>query len=377
MPARSDRPGLQRRGGALYWVAPKKARQLGFEPRTVRLHFAEDDPALADRCVDLQQQVAAWLAGQIEERRSIPFLGTIASLIRVYQTDPESPFHSLEESTQESYRGGQRLIERTVGARMLYALDGRDFRRWHKGWAAEGAHITRAYNAVTQLRVLLSFGIICGFRDCKRLKDILSEMRFENPSPREEFITLDQAVAFIAKAHEMGEPALALAQALQFEAMLRQSDVIGQWSAAGRWKGLLWNHIRDGVLDMKTSKTGARAVVDLREYPLAKAELDRVPSERRIGPVILDPRTGEPFKKRSFSRRWREVARAAGIPDHVWNRDSRAGGVTEGGDAGASIDDLQQHASHANRQTTARYNRKTLEKTTRVARLRVQRREGR
>jgi hypothetical protein len=61
----------------------------------------------------------------------------------------------------------------------------------------------------------------------------------------------------------------------------------------------------------------------------------------------------------------------AGIPAEVWNRDSRAGGVTEGSDSGADIEHLRHHANHSNIQTTGRYNRNTLTKTRNVAQLRV------
>ena len=70
------------------------------------------------------------------------------------------------------------------------------------------------------------------------------------------------------------------------------------------------------------------------------------------------------------------MARAAGISDDVMNRDSRAGGVTEGSDAGADLEHLRHHASHKSTATTARYSRKTLTKTRAVARLRVAHREA-
>jgi hypothetical protein len=57
------------------------------------------------------------------------------------------------------------------------------------------------------------------------------------------------------------------------------------------------------------------------------------------------------------------------------NRDSRAGGVTEGSDAGADLEHLRQYASHSSVTTTARYSRKTLTKTRAVARLLVAHRQ--
>ena len=96
-----------------------------------------------------------------------------------------------------------------------------------------------------------------------------------------------------------------------------------------------------------------------------------VPPEKRIGPMIKSEATGLPYRRRHFADIWRECADAAGVSRSVWNRDSRAGGVTEGSDAGADLEHLRHHANHKNAQTTQRYNRTTLEKTRQVARLRV------
>ena len=146
-----------------------------------------------------------------------------------------------------------------------------------------------------------------------------------------------------------------------------------------RWaNGLLWQDIKEYVLQKGTTKTktGAEAASDFNEYPLALAELQRVPSDERLGPVIKDSRTGLPFKTGMYAKRWRFVARAAGIPENVRNRDGRASGVTEGSDAGADLEYLRHHASHSSVSTTARYIRKTSTKTRAVARLRVAYREG-
>jgi hypothetical protein len=235
---------------------------------------------------------------------------------------------------------------------------------------------------MTMLRILFGYGQIIGLPNCDKLKAVLAEMRFKGTPPRKTVITYEQVVAFIAKAHERGQSELALAQALQFEGTLRQIDVIGEWvpdperRSGTRWaNGLLWQHFRDYVLLKNTTKTGQESSIDFNLYPLALAELKRVPSDQRVGPVIKDGRTGQPYKERRFQKDWRAVARAVGIPDDVLNRDSRAGGVTEGSDAGADLEHLRHHASHSSAVTTARYSRKTLVKTRAVARLRVAHRQ--
>ena len=393
MPRKGDFPGLQcsRRKDAtvaLHWVASRVAIAAGYPVKTVRLHgYSEGSDELSDRCQDLQAQMSAWLADQSRADKPIVFNGTIGGLIRLYETLPESPYHDKAPGTKRVYADDMRLIGCILGERRLTRITGLDFLRWYKELRKPktpngSERIRRAHGVMVMLRILLSYGAILGLPETRRLRDILSELSFADAAPRQQQITFEQASVFIDKAHELGYPEIALAQALQFEGTLRQWDVIGEWvmdDAAPRrqrWaKGLLWSEISEGsILTKKTGKTTAEVIIDLNEYPLIVAELDRLPTMPRIGPVIIDSKTGEPFKRRAFAGRWREIARAAGIPDDVWNRDSRAGGVTEGGDAGADIEDLRQHAGHADTRTTQRYNRRTLAKTKRVARLRVEHR---
>jgi len=55
---------------------------------------------------------------------------------------------------------------------------------------------------------------------------------------------------------------------------------------------------------------------------------------------------------RSYGNWFRDIARAAGIPDAVWNMDARAGGATE---AGAALEAIQGALTHTNKVTTLRY----------------------
>jgi hypothetical protein len=219
-------------------------------------------------------------------------------------------------------------------------------------------------------------------------------MEFRQSKPRTVILTYTQAVAIIARAHAVGRGSIALAQALQFETALRQRDVIGEWepgeenSSSGiklnspngrrnrRWaNGLTWSDIgSDGVLRKLTTKTGTVVEFIVRLCPLLDEEVARVPIERRIGPMIVNEKTGLPYTANTFRTVWREIADAAGVPSHVWNMDSRAGSITEATDAGADLEKARHHAGHRNASMTARYSRKTLEKTTEVARLRMQHR---
>jgi len=48
------------------------------------------------------------------------------------------------------------------------------------------------------------------------------------------------------------------------------------------------------------------------------------------------------------------VARAAGIPDNIKNMHARAGGISEGDNAGADLDSIGHQAAQSQRSTTAR-----------------------
>jgi len=138
-----------------------------------------------------------------------------------------------------------------------------------------------------------------------------------------------------------------------------------------RWTGgLTWSHIdSDGILSKVTTKTGQIAEHDTKAYPYLSSILDLILQSKRIGPMVIDESMGLPYRdRRRFARIWRSIVSECGVPTNVWNRDSRAGGVTEGSDAGANIEHLRHHA---NIDTTARYNRNTIEKTRTVAELRV------
>ena len=244
------------------------------------------------------------------------------------------------------------------------------------------------------LRRLLRWGAVLELPECKRLIGILDEMEFKQSKPRTVILTYDHAVAIIARANETGRPSIALAQALQFETALRQRDVIGEWEpgeekpSSGimltspngrrnrRWaNGLTWSHIgSDGVLRKTTTKTAAAIEVPVSLCPLVEQEIAQTPIERRVGPMIVNERTGLPYTQNTFRTVWREIAEAAGIPKSVWNMDSRAGSITEATDAGADLEKARHHAGHRNASMTARYSRKTLEKTAEVARLRMEHR---
>jgi integrase len=170
---------------------------------------------------------------------------------------------------------------------------------------------------------------------------------------------------------------------------MRQWDVIGKWvplsykapssiiDRGRKWIGPAWSQIDANMIlryvPAKTQFTSAAQVtLDLRMCPMVIAELARVPEEARKGPLIVNPRTGFPYRQSAYLKLWKRVTKTADIREGLWSRDLRAGAATEGGKAGAVVDDMAKQLGHTSKRTTAEvYDRERLEAHRRVARARV------
>lgn len=392
---KANRDGTCREG----WEARHDLVKRGYQPSWVRLYYPDTPDGrrqLEARCKDLQGQMLAWAAneGRLPEHG---YDGTIKGLARSFLSDQEgSPYFGLKWNSQAHLDKNLKIVVATVGDRQTGKLLGPDFKRWHKNWGApdEKGRVRRwrAKHCMDAVRWIIAYGVTCGHADCLRADMILSKLRFPTPPARTSKLLLEHVQAIRAVAHEKGVGSIALATVLQFELTLRQKDVIGEWEPAPlaeggilykgrRWaNGLLWSDIgSDMVLRKKPTKTLRHGVVvefDLSLYPLIIEEIAKVSLERRVGPMIVSERTGEPYKHRTFTQTWRKIADAAGVPANVWNMDARAGGISESEDAGADEADRMKHAGHTRPETHRKYARGSLEETRRVARARQALRSG-
>ena len=390
---KSDAPGLKvkkNKDGTFrfYWEARSDAVKLGYRPSSIRLHY-DDEIQRAARCRILQNEMLAWLSAgnQFPARR---YDSTIGSLADLFASDEDSPYRACKWNTQRLYDQGITIIKASVGDRVVRELVGSDFQRWNRNWAkpaAEGKapRLHRAKHTMDLVRRVIAYGVTCGYADCIRADTILSKMRFAAPAARKAKMLAEHVTAIRAKAHELGLPSVALATAIQFDLAMRQKDVIGEWlpteeGGGGitfrgrRWAhGLIWSDIgSDLILRKVHTKTGVAVEYDLNFAPNVLAEMEL--AGRGIGPVIVSETTKAPYRHTKYSETFRKVATAAGIPPEVWSMDARAGAISEAYDAGASGTDVQKLAGHTTPQTSARYNRGSVEQTRRPMQARVAKR---
>lgn len=351
---------------------------------------------------------------------------TLKQLINSYRTDPESNFPKLQHQVRMKHHGElARLIEKH-GSIQLRDIRFRTLTAWYRDWLADGK-IATARSHVNRLRKLFRFGrSMLEDDECDRLFEALGKLQLEISPPRRVHMTADHARAICKTAREhFGWYSIALAQALQFELLLSQKDVIGEWVPltepgesdvvwierkkrkrlakrganvdhgrdlpariipTRKWlRGLRWSDIDENLILRHSAGSSGRVIeVDLRTAPMVLEELKilvaqsrdsggpmtlddilevvesmaagRLPSSRtapvtapvtledlidsslpRSGPIIICEITGTPWSTAEFRRKWRLIAKEAGVPDNVTNRDSFPAGTIRGGPDRAKI----------------------------------------
>jgi hypothetical protein len=401
-PKVDEAPGLvwreRKDGWSAYWQCRTDKATAGFKPRVVPL-FRGIEPSNMDcahiqsQCQMMQAQMLAW---GVDLKQPDEFDGTIHHLAHLYQTDKDSSFKKNRFRTRKNYAILLKRIVRDHGADRVENLKGRDMLRWHENWAIDGK-IPMAHSLMRMIRALFGFGMtLLECPHCTRMCAILSKQRYEMGKSRTDRLTAEMATLIRAEAHAKGFPAIALAQAFQFECMFRQKDILGEMVPVtepgvsdivvdgDKWLwGIRWSEI-DGSLKLKhvTSKRKKEIEIDLRLADMVLTELKLIYGfdlakghDRSMlpasGPVIIEARTGLPYRDDQFRAQWRKLARAVGIPDHIRNQDSRAGAISEATDAGAMLEDVRHAATHSDISQTQKYSRGATEKAAGVLKLRV------
>ena len=317
---------------------------------------------------------------------------TLEQLIDSYRIDPDSDFLKLKYQVRTKHDGELTRVSKKHGRTQLQDIQLRTLTAWYSDALADGK-VAKARSLVCRLRELFRFGFLfLEDTDCHRLFVALRKLQVDMSPPRRVEMTADHARAICKTAREhFGWHSIALAQALQFELLLGQKDVIGEWVPIGeagesdvvrqgrKWlRGLRWSDIdKNLILRHRVGSSGRKIEVDLRTAPMVLEELkillayprdertmeemfvdirkmieslaaDALPHGNVLapepltldqltnslpdsGPLIICDTNGVPWSTPEFRRKWRLVAKKAGVPANVTNRDSLPTGMIHGG----------------------------------------------
>jgi hypothetical protein len=275
---------------------------------------------------------------------------TLKQLIDSYRSDLDSPFQKLRYQVRiKQGRTFDRISEK-YGHHQVRGIKAPTLLYWYKV-SGSGGRTAAANEMIARLRALFKFGFtLLEDPECRRLAEILRESRFSTQGPRFVQLTAEhvQAIRRTAREH-FGWYSIALVQAFQFELRLGQKDVIGEWVPVGepgssdveihgrKWlRGLRWSDIdKNLILRHTTGSSGRPIEVDLKKAPMVLAEFNALGLDilalPTSGPIIINDVTGLPWSTTEFRRKWRLVAKKAGVPDVVKNRDSVPTGTIVGG----------------------------------------------
>ena len=213
----------------------------------------------------------------------------IHELIEAYKTDHLSTFHKLRYCSKQDHNNILKRIVALYGDVDLRNINARTILSWYADWSKDGK-IAMGQSFIKRFRTVLGFGLtLLEDEDCKRLRIVMSTLRFDGSKPRTEALTFQQVVQICKVAHHKKWHSIALAQAFQFELMLRQKDIIGEWTPKTEvessnifyknkiWtRGISWSEIDHNlVLRHTTSKKQKPIEVDLKECQLVMSELKR------------------------------------------------------------------------------------------------------
>ncbi len=379
---------------------------MGFPDPCIALPVGASDDDVDDLCLGYTAALRRWID---EARAAAPpdpadfdprrlYDGSVLAACRIYQEHPLSDFHTVKSNTRRFYAANLKIVERDVGGRQIRNLTIIDVKNWYTQWrlpAAAGGkeRVDRAHDCIAVFRTALRFCAALHLPSrkephCGQLVDALEKVKFEKGGAREAELTYAHVVAFLRSAGELAQRGtlaplralyMSIGVAAQFELLLRQKDIIGEYpknaadlekalkrgaatlECGGRsWIGYFtWENIPGWRWRMRTSKSKYRSAADfdLTKQSLLFPLLERVPFEERTGAVIKGEH-GFPVPEHSYRKWFRQIARAAGIPDDVWNMDTRAGGATEAEEAQVPLDLISAGLTHADTKMTLRYIRR-------------------
>ena len=267
------------------------------------------------------------------------FDGTFGSLVSWYRRHPDSPYHLLKHKVRIGYDNTLDRIIHDVGFERVADWSAQRVKAVYDGNWALGGKIAMGHSLIAKVRLLCTFGsTVLNDDACTRLSAILGNLRFPVSKGSGERLTREQARAVRVTARGLGWDSISLAQALQFELpKLRQADVIGEWVPLGepgtsdivrgdeKWlRGLRWSDIDENMVLRATLTSGRANQQKEVEFRLSRSqmtmeELNRVPLEKRKGPLVVCEFTGLPWTGNEFRRKWRIVADKAGLPASVRN----------------------------------------------------------
>lgn len=319
-----DVPRLRFIAGRYYWRPTPTIMALGFENQALG-----SDRAAA---VALAERWNAAVDRALKNEPVAPVPGSVAAVIRDYLDGIDTT--TLSDATKKGYRQTLARIEDAWGKDPAAAITRQHLRKLVQGMADRRR---QAKEYVKLWSIVLGHAVDMGLRT----DNPALGMRVKGNPSRQAKWTRADVEAVCAAAVRAGRASIALAVRLAYETTQRQTDVLR----------MAWTALDGDVIRIRQSKTGRLVAV-----PISPALVAQLAAAPRTGvTMVISERTKRPYKVFNFVHQFAEIRAAAGLPGTLWFRDLRRTGLSEAGDGGASITELQALGGHKTIQQLGAY----------------------
>jgi hypothetical protein len=329
------------RGTSWYWQPSATLKKAGWKP----IALGKDQTSAIKVAQQRNAEVEAWKAGGnpslVTTAKGVAARiqsGTVSALIARYRKDvvngkhPSTQAPLLRPKTKEAYETGLKRIEAWAGKHPIaYVTPARikvlrDVNALPPEQGGIGHSAT--FNLLKTLRQLFEFAESCDL--LPKGSNPARKFNLGAPPPRAQVWEADDEAAFIAAAYDLNLPSLALAVELAIYSGQREGDLLAFTEAQLRPLEIHNALVRarfadaDGCVmgwsleQLKTSDAYSRTLMDIpleaglrqkvERAIAANRARDRAATPRRLlTHVLVDDRTGLPWKKRAFIDAWRSV----------------------------------------------------------------------
>lgn len=311
-----------------YFQATPKMRAAGIHSEAL----GKTAGAAIDRAQRLNAEWDRIRRGEEPPKTPPAARGTVARLIQDIRNDPE--YRDKAPRTIEELDASLEIVNTRLGEYPIRAINPRRAKMFYAGLRAEGS-IHYAAKHFKWFRYLMGYAL--------RLQLIAANptraVRVKHPPARRQLWPESSVDAVIATARDMGYASIAVATMICYDTSLRPSDI----------RGLCWRQFDGESLWVVQAKTGRP-----HRTPLYPETITALKIHRRAGGVIQHDESpivrnlrGKPYTKDGLTHVFRDICRAAGIPDDLQFRDIRRTASSERADAGATELELSAGTGHS------------------------------
>lgn len=255
--------------------------------------------------------------------------GTFNALISSIQESSE--YRDKKPRTKEEFDYAVGIAGEVFGPVQVSAITPDRCRRFYDKLRTQGS-VHKAAKVAKWLRYSLGFAERAGLIASNPARSF----KIRHPAAREALWRPDQIRAVMAKAYEEGRPCVALAVQIAYDTALRQGDILA----------LTWGQFADDRLMVKQGKTGKALEVPISEETGRLIRISSATIPLPTAPIIRGPH-GRAYKKDNFVHRFRDICRAAEVPDNLQFLDIRRTVATELAASGATAAEIAAATGHS------------------------------